>query len=81
MKQLVRVDATLDPQSLSRIERLAADRGVPAATLIGEALERYLEHEAWFIKKVEEGLRDVEEGRVHSHEEVMDEMKRRFGWA
>lgn len=79
MKQLIRIDATLDPQSLSRFERLATDRGVPAATLIGEALERNLDHEAWFIERVEEGIRAADADDLVDHDDVVAEMKRRFG--
>jgi predicted transcriptional regulator len=79
MKQLVHIDADLDPQALSQIDRMAAERGVPAATLVGEALERYLEYETWFIAKVEEGIRAADAGDLIDHEDVETVMKRRFG--
>ena len=32
------------------------------------------EYDLWFRQQVEEGLADIEAGRVHSHEEVKNEM-------
>ncbi len=34
---------------------------------------------ARFMRGLNEGLSDIEAGRVHEHDEVMAEMKKRFG--
>ena len=51
--------------------------GVPLSpAAYDELTERF-----WFMKSVEEGLADVEAGRVTPHEDVVAEMRRRFGAA
>ena len=78
MKQRMQIDADLDPQSLSRLEQLAAERGVPMACLIGEALERFLAYEAWFAEKVKQGVPSATDP---PQEDVIDAVRHHFGWS
>lgn len=79
MAREVTINADVDPQVLEEVRKLAASRGLPAAALIGEALQRYVEYERWFLEKVEEGKRAADEGRVMSQEELEAELRRRYG--
>lgn len=79
MAREVTINADVDPQVLEEVRKLAANRGLPAAALIGEALQRYVEYERWFLEKVEEGKRDLAEGRVVSQEELEAELRHRYG--
>lgn len=46
--------------------------------LINDAVDRYLSYEEWFMKAVEEGVEDVDAGRVVSHDEVKREWENKL---
>ena len=52
--------------------------GKPAGVLLSpQSFDRLMERMR-FTEAVEEGLADAEAGRVHSHDDVVAEMKKRF---
>ncbi|HTJ30894.1 MAG TPA: hypothetical protein VL346_10350 [Acidobacteriaceae bacterium] len=53
-----------------RLARLAAQRGSNSGALVVEAVERMVDYDEWFLLEVEKGVRQVEEGKTLSHEEV-----------
>jgi prevent-host-death family protein len=53
--------------------------GRPAGVLLSPAAYDELTERARLVAAVEEGLADVEAGRVHSHGEVAKRMRDRFG--
>jgi predicted transcriptional regulator len=55
-----------------RIDTLARSLQRSRNFLLTEAVERYLEMQARQIAHIEEGLADLEAGRVHTHEEMKD---------
>ena len=55
--------------------------GKAAGVLLSPAAYDELIERFRFMKSVEQGLADVEAGRVTPHEEVVAEMRRRFGGA
>ena len=55
--------------------------GKAAGVLLSPAAYDELTERFRFMRSVEEGLADVEAGRVTPHEEVVAEMRRRFGGA
>jgi len=55
--------------------------GKAAGVLLSPAAYDELTERFRFMKSVERGLADVEAGRVTPHEEVVAEMRRRFGGA
>jgi predicted transcriptional regulator len=54
----------------ARLTRLAAQRGRGNEELVLEAVERLVDYDEWFIRKVEKGLGQVERGELLPHEEV-----------
>lgn len=60
-----------------RIERLAQATRRSRNFVLSEAIDSYLEIQARQIARIEEGLADLEEGRVHTHEEI-EELVRDF---
>ena len=60
----------LDPDVEAKLARLAAERGQNAASLAEEAIERFVDHDEWFIREVEAGLAQIQRGEVLTHEEV-----------
>lgn len=67
----------MDEEMVSRLDGLAQATGRSRAWIIKDALSRYLEYEVWFAQEVEKGRQDAAEGRLVSHEEVKDRMRRR----
>ena len=53
-----------------RIERLAQATRRSPDFLVSEAVESYLELQSRQIAHIEEGLADLDAGRVHTHEEI-----------
>jgi prevent-host-death family protein len=52
--------------------------GKPAGVLLSPQAFDELMAQAHFVAAVEEGLADADAGRVHSHADVVAEMKKRF---
>lgn len=59
------------PEELeAKLSRLAAEQGRDRDSLIVEAVERMVDHDAWFTAEVEKGLADLDRGATLSHEEL-----------
>jgi predicted transcriptional regulator len=43
--------------------------------LVNQALKEYLEHHAWQIEKIAQGIAAAERGELIAHEDVMREME------
>ena len=71
MAKEVTITARIDAETASRLSRLAGLEGRSKSWLVAEALKSYLEAELAFVEAVEEGQRDLREGRTLSHEEVV----------
>jgi predicted transcriptional regulator len=57
-----------------KLTRLAAGTRRSRSYLAGEALAAYVERELSIIEGIQQGLDDVEAGRVTSHDDVMAEV-------
>ncbi len=64
------MEITLSDDVQSKLARLAAERGRDAEALAREAIERFVEHDEWFVHEVEKGLAQIARGEVLTHEEV-----------
>ena len=64
------VDVERAPDRVAGLTRLAAERGRDAETLAREAIERYVGYDEWFIREVEKGLAQIDQGETLTHEEV-----------
>lgn len=53
-----------------RLQELADATGRTKAFLAQDAIERYLELESWQIKAIQEGIKEVDEGKVVSYETI-----------
>ncbi|MGB6133530.1 MAG: hypothetical protein WCC14_16960 [Acidobacteriaceae bacterium] len=66
------------PQDLeAKLARLAAEQGRDSGSLVVEAVARMVDHDEWFVAEVEQGLADLEQGRILSHDEVGERLERR----
>jgi len=64
------MEVPLSADMQSKLARLAAERGRDAEALAREAIERFVDHDEWFVKEVEKGLAQIARGEVLTHEEV-----------
>ncbi|MGA3323740.1 MAG: hypothetical protein ABSF45_04655 [Terriglobia bacterium] len=64
------MDIFLGADVQSKLERLAAERGLKAESLAREAIERFVNYDEWFMGEVEKGLEQIARGEVLSHEQV-----------
>ena len=60
----------LKPETKARLQELAEATGRSKSFLAQDAIEKYLDLEAWQIRAIQEGLKAVDEGRVIPYEEV-----------
>ena len=54
----------------ARLQELADATGRTKTFLAQDAIEKYLELEAWQIKAIQDGLKDVDEGRVIPYKDI-----------
>ncbi len=63
----------IDSRALKRLDGIARKRSLSRASVITEAVERYLEYEEWFANEVRNGLKEAERGKLVDHEVVVKE--------
>jgi predicted transcriptional regulator len=64
------MEVHLHPDVQARLSGLATARGSDAEILAREAIERFVDHDEWFVREVEKGLAQIDQGRVLSHAQV-----------
>ena len=65
-----------DAQKIDALDSLAAAQDRPRSYLINEAITNYIQRYAYQDALVRKGLEDMRKGRVVSHEEVVNRLKR-----
>ena len=60
----------LPPELESKLARIAAERGCDAEALAREAIERFLDYDAWFLQEVNKGLAAADRGDFVEHDDV-----------
>lgn len=65
------VNLRIQPATKDRLERLARVTRRSKSYLVEAAIEQYLDQNEWQLREIEEGLKEIEEGRVVSHEELL----------
>jgi predicted transcriptional regulator len=68
----------LTPDLQEKLERLAADRGRDAETLVREAIERLVKYDDWFVREVEKGLAAADRNEFIEHDEIGKLIDRRY---
>ena len=61
----------LTPEKEALLRQVAARTGQDAAQVIQEAVDRLLDHDAWFIQEVEKGQSQAVKGDLIEHDEVV----------
>lgn len=57
-------------ETAQRLDALAEATDRPRSWLLEQALDSYLEVQAWQVERIRQGLADLEAGRTVPHEEV-----------
>ncbi len=64
------MEVNLQPDLEARLAHLAEQQGRETEALAREAIERLVDYDEWFIREVDKGLAQIEQGRVLTHEQV-----------
>ena len=65
---------------VSEIDALATAMDRSRNYVINQAIRQYLDAHAWQIERIEAGLEDAREGRVHPAEEVFAAIAEKHSW-
>jgi len=65
----------LDDDTLLRLDALAEYRNCSRAALIKEAVDKYLEYDAWFRAEVQKGIDAADRGEVVTQEQMDADMR------
>jgi len=60
------------------LQQLATRTGRPAADLLEEAVDRFLDYDAWFIREVEKGQAQARSGELIDHDVVVARIEQRI---
>jgi predicted transcriptional regulator len=64
------MELRLKPETQAKLLRLAAESGRGSESLIAEAVERFIDHDEWFLQEVAKGLDAAERGELLNHEDI-----------
>jgi predicted transcriptional regulator len=65
----------IPPELQAKLDRISAQQGRAAESLVNEAIERLVGYDEWFIRQVEKGLAQLERGETLEHEQVAAKME------
>ncbi len=77
MQKDVTISARIPKSLAQKIEKLSKYNKRSKSWLVENAIGNYVNHELSYIEAVEEGMRDIRAGRVHSHDEVVTRLKKK----
>ncbi len=64
------VSARLKPETAKKLEMLVDSTARSRSYLVAEAIETYVENQAWQIEAIQEGIKEAEKGEFASEKEV-----------
>ncbi len=66
----------MDDETIHRVDSLAKSVNRSRTWVINQAVKRFLSYEEWFIQEVQEGMKEVADGKTASPEMVQKRMAR-----
>lgn len=69
------VNVRLDDSTKEALDLLAREMDRPRAQLAARAIAEYVQHNAWQIAAIKDGLRQLDAGQSHDFDEVMGELE------
>ena len=70
------VSARLDPETAKKLELLVKATARSRSFLVAEAIETYVEDQAWQIAAIEEGIREADRGEFAADQDVRKTFKK-----
>ena len=70
------VSAKLDPKTAKKLELLVQATARSKSYLVAEAIETYVEDQAWQIEAIKEGLKEADEGKFATASQVKKTFKK-----
>jgi len=64
------MEVNLNPELQSKLARIAAENNSGAEEYAQQLIEHYLDHDAWFRKKVKKSLDQLEKNERAPHEKI-----------
>ncbi|HWF03788.1 MAG TPA: hypothetical protein VHA06_08885 [Candidatus Angelobacter sp.] len=68
----------LTPEKEALLRQLADRTGQDTVQVIQEAVDRLLDHDAWFNREVEKGQMQASQGKLIEHDEVVARIEKRI---
>jgi predicted transcriptional regulator len=72
------MEVHLSPDLQGKRARMAAERGCDSASLVEEAVERFVDYDEWFAREVEKGLAAADRREFIEHDEVRKVIDSRY---
>lgn len=69
-----------DKQMVNAIDALAGAMDRSRNYVVNQAIQQYLDANAWQVDRIQEGLADAKAGRVFPADEVLAEIAAKHGW-
>lgn len=69
-----------DKDTVNAIDALADAMDRSRNYVVNQAIQQYLDANAWQVERIKEGLADARAGRVFSADDVLAEIAARHGW-
>jgi predicted transcriptional regulator len=66
------------PELQDKLNRVAAENSSGSEEYVQQHVEHYLDHDAWFRRKVRKGLEQLDRGEFLTHEEVGSRIDKMF---
>ena len=70
------VSARLDPETAKKLELLVKATARSRSFLVAEAIETYVEEQAWQIGAIKEGIKEADRGEFATDREVEKTLKK-----
>ncbi len=74
----VHMEINLPPDLDAKVSRLAAEQGRDTVSIVREAVERFVNYDAWFVREVDRGLAGADRGELVDDEEIRKLIDRRY---
>lgn len=69
-----------DKHTVSAIDALAGAMDRSRNYVVNQAIQQYLDANAWQVERIKEGMADMRAGRVHPADEVLAAIAAKHGW-
>ena len=72
------MEVQFSPDQQARLSSIAAEQGRATEALVRDAVERFLNYDAWFLGEVDKGLAAADRGEFVEHDVVRKMIESRY---